>query len=313
MMVGVREVYRYGFNGMEKDDEIKNIEGSSYDFGARMYDPRLGRWLSIDPLASKYPSMSPYSFCANNPILFIDPNGKEISFPEIYVRNDGTIIITMKITAKIIDETRSKFSDSQMNEFVDRAQKTFVDYYGIKGDEIELKDKQGNYLKGKFEIHVTADISIATETNALTSTDHAIRIVNNDKMPAEPEHPTETGFISEYSQVYGYAPPNQNVIYIAERTMLNKPAQKPHPEFYKGRTEDGQGTFERTLPHELGHSGDLKHPEQGTNPGNFMVQTGDNYGQPGKNVDPMQMSVMIRKYINNELNQGEQKAEGAKE
>ena len=38
--------YRYGFNGMEKDDEIHNSEGTSYDFGARIYDARIGRWLS---------------------------------------------------------------------------------------------------------------------------------------------------------------------------------------------------------------------------------------------------------------------------
>jgi RHS repeat-associated protein len=41
--------YRYGFNGMEKDDEIKG-EGNSLDFGARIYDPRLGRWLSEETI-----------------------------------------------------------------------------------------------------------------------------------------------------------------------------------------------------------------------------------------------------------------------
>jgi RHS repeat-associated protein len=67
--------YRYGFNGMEQDDEIKG-SGNSYDFGARMHDSRLGRWLSLDPLASGYPSYSSYSFAANIPILFIDEGGK---------------------------------------------------------------------------------------------------------------------------------------------------------------------------------------------------------------------------------------------
>ena len=70
--------YRYGFNGMQKDDEIKDLEGSSYDFGARMYDPRLGRWLSIDPLAMKYPELSPYNFVANSPLQYVDPDGREI-------------------------------------------------------------------------------------------------------------------------------------------------------------------------------------------------------------------------------------------
>jgi RHS repeat-associated protein len=71
--------YRYGFNGMEKDDEVKG-NGNSYDFGARIYDSRVGRWLSIDPLAAKYPAHSPYNGIGNNPILFLDPDGKEIVF-----------------------------------------------------------------------------------------------------------------------------------------------------------------------------------------------------------------------------------------
>ncbi len=66
--------YRYGFQGQEKDNEIKG-DGNSYDFGARMYDARLGRWLSIDPRFEKYPDMSPYTAMGNNPNLFLDPGG----------------------------------------------------------------------------------------------------------------------------------------------------------------------------------------------------------------------------------------------
>ncbi len=69
--------YRYGFNGMEKDDEVKG-GGNSYDFGARMYDARVGRFLSLDALLSKYPSFSPYSFAANSPISFVDHAGDSI-------------------------------------------------------------------------------------------------------------------------------------------------------------------------------------------------------------------------------------------
>ena len=71
----VEDGYRYGFNSMEKDDQVKG-RGNSYDFGARMLDPRLGRWLTIDPLAGKYKSMSPYSAFGNNPIYIIDPDGR---------------------------------------------------------------------------------------------------------------------------------------------------------------------------------------------------------------------------------------------
>ncbi|MBS1570325.1 MAG: hypothetical protein JST45_12930 [Bacteroidetes bacterium] len=63
---------------MRKDDEIHGATGTSYDFGARLYDSRIMRWLSLDPLAVDYPDQSPYSFAGNNPIYLVDPNGKEI-------------------------------------------------------------------------------------------------------------------------------------------------------------------------------------------------------------------------------------------
>lgn len=67
--------YKYGFNGKEKDDEIKG-SGNSLDFNARIYDPRIGRWLSTDPLMHQYPSYSPFNYSFNNPISFIDPDGE---------------------------------------------------------------------------------------------------------------------------------------------------------------------------------------------------------------------------------------------
>ena len=69
--------YRYGFNGKEKDDEVKG-GGNSVDFGDRMYDPRIGRWSSTDSRISKYPNMSPYNFGMNNPIIFMDIDGNDV-------------------------------------------------------------------------------------------------------------------------------------------------------------------------------------------------------------------------------------------
>lgn len=67
--------YRYGFNGMEADDEIKGTK-NSYDFWARMYDPRIGRWLTIDPQAREYPDLNPYNFVENSPMIMNDPTGE---------------------------------------------------------------------------------------------------------------------------------------------------------------------------------------------------------------------------------------------
>ncbi len=67
--------YRYGFNGKEKDNEVKG-EGNQYDYGDRIYDPRTGRWLSVDPMQKIIPGLTPYNYCYDNPINFIDPDGK---------------------------------------------------------------------------------------------------------------------------------------------------------------------------------------------------------------------------------------------
>ena len=64
---------RYTFSAKEKDAETKY----SY-FGARYYSSELSIWLSVDPMSDKYPSFSPYVYCANNPIKLVDPNGEEI-------------------------------------------------------------------------------------------------------------------------------------------------------------------------------------------------------------------------------------------
>ncbi len=68
------ENYRYGFNGMEKDDEVKG-QGNSFTTQFRQYDPRLGRWLSLDPVV--HPHMSPYNGFDNNPIYWADPSGAD--------------------------------------------------------------------------------------------------------------------------------------------------------------------------------------------------------------------------------------------
>jgi RHS repeat-associated protein len=69
--------YRYGFNGKEMDNEVKE-EGAQFDYGFRIYDPRLGRFLSVDPLTKKYPELTPYQFAGNRCIQGIDLDGKEV-------------------------------------------------------------------------------------------------------------------------------------------------------------------------------------------------------------------------------------------
>ncbi len=90
---------RFTFSAKEKDAEtgfsvtsLRSVSSSSLSqcqtslawhslirrFGSRYYSSDLSIWLSVDPMASKYPSLSPYVYCANNPIKLVDPNGEEV-------------------------------------------------------------------------------------------------------------------------------------------------------------------------------------------------------------------------------------------
>jgi RHS repeat-associated protein len=66
---------RYKYNGKEL---FKDFKLEMEDYGARMYSPQIGRWTVIDKKAEKYITMSPYTYAGNSPVIFIDPNGKEI-------------------------------------------------------------------------------------------------------------------------------------------------------------------------------------------------------------------------------------------
>ena len=85
--------FRYGFNGKEKDNSFSSA--TSYDYGFRIYDPSKGRFLSVDALAHKLPSFSSYVFCYNNPVRYIDTDGRmAVGFDTGLYNTDGKKIGT---------------------------------------------------------------------------------------------------------------------------------------------------------------------------------------------------------------------------
>ena len=67
----------FGFNGKENDNEVYGSTGTFQDYGMRMYDTRVCRFISVDPLTSKYPELTPYQFAGNTPIQATDLDGLE--------------------------------------------------------------------------------------------------------------------------------------------------------------------------------------------------------------------------------------------
>ena len=78
---------RYGFNGKLKDNEVEG-EGDVYDFNERIYDVRVGRFLSVDQFFKGYPWYTPYQFAGNSPIEHIDVDGLEENKPDNTNNND---------------------------------------------------------------------------------------------------------------------------------------------------------------------------------------------------------------------------------
>ena len=89
---------RYKYTGKERDAET----GWDY-YGARYYDPRVGRWLGIDPLAQTNPNLSPFAYCANNPLKFIDADGRNYGVTIDHEKKTVTISATYYVSD---DESR---------------------------------------------------------------------------------------------------------------------------------------------------------------------------------------------------------------
>src|SRR6187551_2939230 len=85
--------YRYGFNGKENDNEVKS-EGNQQDYGMRIYDPRLGKFLSVDPITKDFPWYTPYQFAGNTPIQAIDLDGEEEKHYTLTLNTNGSATLT---------------------------------------------------------------------------------------------------------------------------------------------------------------------------------------------------------------------------
>ncbi len=113
---------RYKFNGKELDKQT-----CYYYYGARYYDPVLSRWLSVDPLAEKYPGFSPYNYTADNPIMLVDPDGKKFDEASKKIAN----ATKQKLQNKITELKKQGKGIGDLNERIKELRKSIQDIEGM--------------------------------------------------------------------------------------------------------------------------------------------------------------------------------------
>jgi RHS repeat-associated protein len=156
--------YRFGFNGKENDNEVKG-DGDQQNYGLRIYDPRLGKFLSVDPLTKKYPWYTPYQFAGNKPIQFLDLDGGEENNTTKEKRTDSKNPADSKI-AETAKKAKSTPADLIPNNF------SLTKLLG-SGNENKSPEKKESERKEKDAQRVEM-IKMAIETGGSVTTSSEI-------------------------------------------------------------------------------------------------------------------------------------------
>lgn len=169
-----KQPYKYNCKELDKMHGL-----NTYDYGARQYDPILGRWDRMDPLCEKYYHISPYAYCANNPVKYVDPDGKSIwTKGAKLVWNIGSAVAKNGLKAlSTADTYTSAFTDvkDNLNKLTDtNASLSDKIMAGVslasEALPISAGDAKNVYNTGKSLVHGNSKLS--------TKAQHAYDIIN---------------------------------------------------------------------------------------------------------------------------------------
>jgi len=174
--------YRYGFQGQERDDEVKGI-GNSYNFNFRFYDPRLGKFLSIDPLFANFPWNSPYAFSENKVIAFREFEGLEAWD----IQRDWGEKDEAKFQVYTADRIKEMQEANCQNDCADLAVQLIVEYASKEGLDVSLTKPDGTTMSASEEQY--KDIGMDAFLEKAKDQTNAESIKNDMKLLDEGESP----------------------------------------------------------------------------------------------------------------------------
>ena len=233
-MIWNRDLQQYKYNGKEFDGTFGL---NTYDYGARQHYPILARWDRLDPLCEKYYNVSPYAYCANNPVNCVDPDGRD----GVKIVNEENKTITVKADYFVRTgdrayrdsngniQTLSGYSSGDINEMND---------YNKYLNELNLTIPSGDYEGYSLKFDLTFKDGGTTETIQAASDDYEGHNIGNSISKGNSQLYRNIGFEQversdgTTSVVGGVTQENQNIVMNVGYSGLDTKQNRIHEIFH---------------------------------------------------------------------------------